>query len=65
MVQLICSVNQKTRMHQFTVDFMDWETYCHVMLNRTDHANAWNRLAQADCLIAGVDTLLSYMYVIL
>jgi len=65
MVRLIRSVNQKTSMRQFNVDFMDWGTYCHAMLNRTNHTDTWNRLAQADCLIGGVDTSLSYLYVTL
>jgi hypothetical protein len=57
------SKNQNTGTHQFTVDFMNWNTFVEAMLDETHHQNTWDAMALADCMIGGIDYSLSYMYV--
>lgn len=63
MVRLMRSQNSSSKTNQFVVDFLDWETFFQAMMNRQAHSNTWKRMAQADCIIGGVDTSISYMYV--
>jgi len=63
MVRLMRSKNHTSKTNQFILDFMDWDTFFQAMLNRNEHSNTWNRMAQADCIIGGIDTSISYMCV--
>jgi hypothetical protein len=55
--------NQNTGEKQFIVDFMNWNTFLDAILERTHHQETWDAMAQADCMIGGLDYSLSYMYV--
>ena len=63
MVQLMQSQNSSSKTNHFVVDFLDWETFFHAMMDRQAHSSTWKRMAQADCIIGGVDISISYMYV--
>jgi hypothetical protein len=42
---------------------MNWNTFVEAMPDPTHNHDTWDRMAQADCLIGGIDHSLSYMYV--
>jgi|HubBroStandDraft_3_1064219.scaffolds.fasta_scaffold01257_2 hypothetical protein len=63
MVRLMRSQNHSTKTNQFVMKFLDWETFFQAMLDRPNHTSTWNVMAKADCIIGGVDTSISYMYV--
>lgn len=63
MVRLMRSQNHYSKSNQFVVKFMDWDTFFNAMMDRRTHTEVWNQMAQADCIIGGVDTSISYMYV--
>lgn len=60
MVRLMRSMNPSNT-HRFKLDFMRWETFRHAMLDNQHNTPTWNRMINADCLIGGIDTSLSYM----
>jgi len=63
MVRLLCATHKNDGSHLFMVDFMDWDTFCNAMVKPHQNHDTWRRMAGADCLIGGIDTSLSYMYV--
>ncbi len=64
MICLARSVNATNGHRQFNVHYMKWETFLQALLNPQNHQGAWDTLKQADCLIGGVDTSISYLYVL-
>jgi hypothetical protein len=63
MVRLLRATHGTNGSHLFTVDFMDWDTFRNAMLKCDENRDTWRRMTNADCLIGGIDTSLSYLYV--
>jgi hypothetical protein len=55
------ATNPENGNKMFTIDFMSWDDFLNGMLNYQDRKETWVRLSNADCLIGGVDTSISYL----
>jgi hypothetical protein len=62
MVRLMRSMNPNNT-NRFKLDFMQWDTFRDAMLDHQYNTQTWLQIIEADCLIGGIDTSLSYMYV--
>jgi hypothetical protein len=61
MVRLLREVSDNTKLNLFMVEFIPWKSFLNAMLDRKGNSDLWTRMSQADCLIGGVDTSISYL----
>lgn len=65
MIRLQRYMHQDTRRHRFSIVYLPWEKFLKIMLDPGSGKETWMLLREADYLIGGVDTSLSYLCVFL
>jgi hypothetical protein len=61
MIRLAHAKNIDTGDNLFVVEYMSWSDFWNAMVADPQNKPIWERFAQADCLIGGVDISLSYL----
>ena len=61
MIRLARAKNINTGDTLFVVEYMSWSDFRNAMVEDLKNKRIWERFAQADCLVGGVDISLSYL----
>jgi hypothetical protein len=61
MIRLARAKNINTGDKLFVVEYMSWSDFRNAMVEDLKNKRIWERFAQADCLVGGVDISLSYL----
>jgi hypothetical protein len=61
MIRLAHTKDISTGEELFVVKYMTWSDFRYAMIEDPQNLQLWQQLAQADCIIGGVDVSLSYL----